>query len=128
MTSHDLRCRPWIRRHSIGRQHLPRRHLRQGLPLRQPRRVWSERLSTQFSFPGRIASHSAPANARLLDGDPIEFDESALTGELLPARRQLGGAVYYGSVLRKNEIRALDYATGVKTYFASPAIDKTEVR
>jgi H+-transporting ATPase len=28
-----------------------------------------------------------PADARLLDGDPVEVDESALTGESLPATR-----------------------------------------
>ena len=30
-----------------------------------------------------------PADARLLDGDPIEVDQSALTGESLPADAQI---------------------------------------
>ena len=30
-----------------------------------------------------------PADARLLEGDPIEVDQSALTGELLPATRTM---------------------------------------
>ncbi len=29
-----------------------------------------------------------PADARLLDGDPVEVDQSALTGESLPASRK----------------------------------------
>ena len=33
-----------------------------------------------------------PADARLLEGDPIEVDQSALTGELLPATRKSGEA------------------------------------
>ena len=35
-----------------------------------------------------------PADARLLDGDPVEVDQSALTGESLPATRKPGEAVY----------------------------------
>ena len=31
-----------------------------------------------------------PADARLLDGDPVEVDQSALTGESLPAERKSG--------------------------------------
>jgi H+-transporting ATPase len=62
-----------------------------------------------------------PADARLLDGDPVEVDESALTGESLPATRQPGDAVYSGSILRKGEIGALVYATGADTYFAKTA-------
>jgi H+-transporting ATPase len=34
-----------------------------------------------------------PADARLLAGDPIEVDQSALTGESLPATRKSGEAV-----------------------------------
>jgi len=62
-----------------------------------------------------------PADARLLDGDPVEVDESALTGESLPATRQPGDAVYSGSILRKGEIGALVYSTGAHTYFAKTA-------
>ena len=62
-----------------------------------------------------------PADARLLDGDPVEVDESALTGESLPATREPGDAVYSGSILRKGEIGALVYGTGEHTYFAKTA-------
>jgi H+-transporting ATPase len=62
-----------------------------------------------------------PADARLLDGDAVEVDESALTGESLPATRQPGDAVFSGSILRQGEIGALVYATGTNTYFGKTA-------
>jgi H+-transporting ATPase len=62
-----------------------------------------------------------PADARLLDGDPVEVDESALTGESLPAERGPGDAVFSGSVIRQGEIGALVYGTGANTYFGQTA-------
>ena len=53
-----------------------------------------------------------PADARLLDGDPVEVDQSALTGESLPVERKPGETVYSGSIVRQGEIDALVYATG----------------
>ena len=62
-----------------------------------------------------------PADARLLDGDEIEVDQSALTGESLPATLAAGDAVFSGSVIRQGEIGALVYATGTGTYFGKTA-------
>lgn len=62
-----------------------------------------------------------PADARLLDGDPVEVDQSALTGESLPAERKPGEAVFSGSIIRQGEIGALVYATGANTYFGKTA-------
>ena len=62
-----------------------------------------------------------PADARLLDGDPVEVDQSALTGESLPATRKSGDAVFSGSIIRRGEIGAMVYATGGKTYFGKTA-------
>ena len=62
-----------------------------------------------------------PADARLLDGDPIEVDQSALTGESLPVTHQSGDAVFSGSIVRTGEIDALVYATGSNTYFGRTA-------
>ena len=62
-----------------------------------------------------------PADARLLDGDSVEVDQSALTGESLPATRTSGGAVFSGSIIRQGEIGALVYATGANTYFGKTA-------
>jgi len=62
-----------------------------------------------------------PADARLLEGDPIEVDQSALTGESLPVTRKAGEAVFSGSIIRQGEIGALVYATGANTYFGKTA-------
>jgi len=62
-----------------------------------------------------------PADARLLAGDPLELDQSALTGESLPATKKPGEAVFSGSIVRRGELEALVYATGDKTYFGKTA-------
>jgi H+-transporting ATPase len=62
-----------------------------------------------------------PADARLLDGDPVEIDQSALTGESLPVSRKPGDAVFSGSIMRQGEIDAMVYATGENTYFGKTA-------
>jgi H+-transporting ATPase len=62
-----------------------------------------------------------PADARLLAGDEVSVDQSALTGESLPATRKPGEAVFSGSVIKRGEIGALVYATGTNTYFGETA-------
>jgi H+-transporting ATPase len=62
-----------------------------------------------------------PADARLLAGDPVQVDESALTGESLPASRKPGEAVFSGSIMRQGEADAMVYATGTNTYFGKTA-------
>jgi H+-transporting ATPase len=62
-----------------------------------------------------------PADARVLDGDPVEVDQSALTGESLPVTRKTGEALFSGSIIRRGEIDALVYATGASTYFGKTA-------
>ena len=62
-----------------------------------------------------------PADARLLEGDPVEVDQSALTGESLPATCGPGDSVFSASIIRQGEIGALVYATGTNTYFGKTA-------
>jgi len=62
-----------------------------------------------------------PADARLLEGDPVEVDQSALTGESLPVTRKPGETLYSGSIIRQGEIDALVYGTGQNTYFGKTA-------
>ncbi len=62
-----------------------------------------------------------PADARLLPGDPLEVDQSALTGESLPATRKPGDAVFSGSIIRQGESEGMVYATGTDTYFGKTA-------
>jgi len=62
-----------------------------------------------------------PADVRLLEGEPVEVDQSALTGESLPVIHKAGDAVYSGSIIRQGEVDALVYATGQNTYFGKTA-------
>lgn len=62
-----------------------------------------------------------PADAKLLDGDPVEVDQSALTGESLPIKHKTGETVYSGSIVKQGEIDCEVTATGLKTYFGKTA-------
>ncbi|KAI4354707.1 hypothetical protein L6164_003552 [Bauhinia variegata] len=62
-----------------------------------------------------------PADARLLDGDPLKIDQSALTGESLPVTKNPGDGVYSGSTCKQGEIEAVVIATGVHTFFGKAA-------
>jgi H+-transporting ATPase len=79
-------------------------------------------LSARELVPGDIVrlrlGDIVPADVRLLEGDPVEVDQSALTGESLPVTREVGDIVYSGSILSQGEVDALVYATGEDTYFA----------
>jgi H+-transporting ATPase len=62
-----------------------------------------------------------PADARLLAGDPVQVDQSALTGESLPVTAKAGEAVFSGSIIKRGESDAMVYATGSKTFFGKTA-------
>ncbi|KAG7035663.1 ATPase 8, plasma membrane-type [Cucurbita argyrosperma subsp. argyrosperma] len=68
-----------------------------------------------------------PADARLLDGDPLKIDQSALTGESLPVTKYPGDEVFSGSTCKQGEIEAVVIATGVHTFFGKAAhlVDST---
>ncbi|KAI9121545.1 hypothetical protein K1719_008578 [Acacia pycnantha] len=68
-----------------------------------------------------------PADARLLDGDPLKIDQSALTGESLPVTKGPGDSVYSGSTCKQGEVEAVVFATGVHTFFGKAAhlVDST---
>jgi len=62
-----------------------------------------------------------PADATLSIDDPLEVDQSALTGESLPVTCTQGNLVYSGSIIRQGESDALVAATGQNTYFGKTA-------
>ncbi|GJY73982.1 plasma membrane ATPase 1 [Tanacetum coccineum] len=68
-----------------------------------------------------------PADARLLEGDPLKINQSALTGESLPVTKSPGDSVYSGSTCKQGEIEAVVIATGVHTFFGKAAhlVDST---
>ncbi|XP_074352710.1 plasma membrane ATPase 1-like [Apium graveolens] len=68
-----------------------------------------------------------PADARLLEDDPLKIDQSSLTGESLPVTKGPGDGVYPGSTCKQGEIDAVVIATGVHTFFGKAAylVDST---
>lgn len=68
-----------------------------------------------------------PADARLLEGDPMKIDQSALTGESLPVTKNPYDEVFSGSTCKQGEIEAVVIATGVHTFFGKAAhlVDST---
>ncbi|KAK2996901.1 hypothetical protein RJ639_024794, partial [Escallonia herrerae] len=91
---------------------------------------WSEQ-DAAILVPGDVISIKlgdiVPADARLLEGDPLKIDQSALTGESLPVTRNPGDEVYSGSTCKQGEIEAVVIATGVHTFFGKAAhlVDST---
>jgi H+-transporting ATPase len=71
-----------------------------------------------------------PADAQLLEGDPVEVDQSALTGESLPVSAKEGETVYSGSIIKQGELDARVTTTGPKTYFGKTAhlVETTRIR
>jgi H+-transporting ATPase len=71
-----------------------------------------------------------PADSRLVEGNDVEVDQSALTGESLPVERNSGDNVFSGSILRQGEADALVYATGAGTFYGKTAqlVEETQVR
>jgi H+-transporting ATPase len=62
-----------------------------------------------------------PADVRFLSGDPVQVDQSALTGESLPVECQVGDVLYSSSIVKQGELDGLVYATGVRTYMGNTA-------
>nr|BAD16685.1 plasma membrane H+-ATPase [Daucus carota] len=91
---------------------------------------WSEQ-DAAILVPGDIISIKlgdiVPADARLLEGDPLKIDQSALTGESLPVTRHPYDEVFSGSTCKQGELEAVVIATGVHTFFGKAAhlVDST---
>jgi H+-transporting ATPase len=91
---------------------------------------WTEE-DAAILVPGDIISVKLgdiiPADARLLEGDPLKIDQSALTGESLPVTKHPGDEVFSGSTCKQGEIEAVVIATGVHTFFGKAAhlVDST---
>ncbi|KAG2319796.1 hypothetical protein Bca52824_013009 [Brassica carinata] len=93
---------------------------------------WQEQ-DASILVPGDIISIKLgdiiPADARLLEGDPLKIDQSVLTGESLPVTKKKGEQVFSGSTCKQGEIEAVVIATGSSTFFGKTAclVDSTDV-
>lgn len=58
-----------------------------------------------------------PADVKLIEGDYLQIDQSALTGESLPVTKKLDDIAYANSVAKKGEMLAVVILTGLNTYF-----------
>ncbi|GLT49133.1 hypothetical protein SLA2020_227110 [Shorea laevis] len=71
--------------------------------------------------PRNVLRDIIPADPRLLEGDPLKIDQSALTAESLRVTKNPGDGVYSGSTCKQGEIEAIVIATGVHTFFGKAA-------
>ena len=62
-----------------------------------------------------------PADIKLMEGDYLQVDESALTGESLPVEKHVSDVGYSGSIIRQGEMDAMVVGTGMDTYFGKTA-------
>src|SRR5437016_7386352 len=84
-----------------------------------------EQVDAQKLVPGDIIrlylGDVVPADCKLIQGDYISIDQSALTGESLPVTKKSGEDAYSGSVVKQGEMVAVVTATGANTFFGRTA-------
>ncbi|HZW56687.1 MAG TPA: plasma-membrane proton-efflux P-type ATPase [Nitrososphaerales archaeon] len=71
-----------------------------------------------------------PADARLINGEYLLIDESALTGESLPVEKHQTDLAYASSIVRQGEMNGLVVTTGMNTYFGKTTklVEEAETR
>ncbi len=60
-----------------------------------------------------------PADAKLVDGEYLLVDQSAMTGESLPVSKRVGEVVYANTIVKQGEMLAVVVNTGTNTNFSS---------
>jgi len=85
---------------------------------------WQE-IDARLLVPGDIVrvrlGDVVPADVKLVEGDYLSVDQSALTGESLPVTKRAGDAAYSGTVVKQGEVVAQVTATGQNTRFGKTA-------
>ena len=86
--------------------------------------TWSE-ISARELVPGDVVrlrlGDIVPADIKLLSGDYLTIDESALTGESLPVEKHQLDIAYSGSIVRQGEMDGIVVSTGENTFFGQTA-------
>jgi len=82
-------------------------------------------IDARFLVPGDIIKLKigdvVPADAKLVQGEYLQVDQSSLTGESLPVDKVLGDKVYSNSIIKIGEMLAEVTSIGNKTYFGKNA-------
>ncbi len=81
---------------------------------------WRE-IEARYLVPGDVVrlriGDIVPADVRLMEGEFLSVDQSALTGESLPVTRKAGDLVYANSIVKQGEMTGVVVSTGQSTYF-----------
>jgi H+-transporting ATPase len=81
---------------------------------------WSE-IPARELVPGDVVrvrlGDIVPADVKLMKGDYLLADESALTGESLPVEKHISDLAYAGAIVRQGEMDAYVVATGISSFF-----------
>ena len=87
-------------------------------------KVWAS-IDAKGLVPGDIIrlrmGDIVPADVKLVQGDFLSIDQSAMTGESMPVEKHLGDVVYSGSIIKQGEMNGLVVNTGENTYFGHTA-------
>jgi H+-transporting ATPase len=82
--------------------------------------TWAD-LPAKELVPGDIVrlrlGNIVPADTKLVDGEYLQVDESALTGESLPVEKHPGDVAFSSSIIREGEMNALVVTTGMSTFY-----------
>lgn len=86
--------------------------------------AWRD-IAAQRLVPGDIIlvrlGNIIPADVKLVEGEYLSVDQSALTGESLPVDKAVGDTAYSSSIAKMGEMKAMVTATGAETYFGRTA-------
>jgi H+-transporting ATPase len=86
--------------------------------------AWKE-IDARLIVPGDVVlvgpGNIVPADMKLIAGDYLSVDQSALTGESLPVDKKVGDDAYSGSIAKQGEMTGLVTATAMSTYFGKTA-------
>ena len=86
--------------------------------------TWKD-IEARLLVPGDLVlvklGNVVPADLKLIEGDYLSVDQSALTGESLPVDKKAGDEAYSGSIAKQGEMTGVVTATGMKTYFGKTA-------
>jgi H+-transporting ATPase len=86
--------------------------------------AWQD-IDARLLVPGDVVlvklGNVVPADPKLIEGNYLSVDQSALTGESLPVDKKIGDEAYSGSIAKLGEMTGLVIATGMNTYFGKTA-------